>query len=291
MIVVTGATGRLGRAIVEQVLRRRSAGQIGVSVREPDKAGDLAAKDVRVRRGNYNDPQGLLHAFEGATQVLLVSTNAAASGDDPLRQHRDAIQAAREAGARRILYTSHVSASPTSAFAPGRNHAATEVMLRDSGVPFTALRNGFYASHAVDMLADALPYGKLALPADGKVAWTAHADLAEAAAIILCDEGRFDGPTPPLTGAYALDYAELAVLASNLAGSPLGRAIVSDGSFAASLAARGVPEPARAIALGVFEASRQGAFATVDVALRRLLGRAPATMRDLFVDFLERPEA
>src|SRR4051794_27749047 len=130
MIIVTGATGQLGRSIVEQLLQRLPAQQVGASARDPQKAAGLSQLGARVRQGDFAQPNTLAHAFEGARQVLLVSSSAAPSGGDTLVQHRDAIAAARSAGVRRIVYTSHMAASPSSAFAPARNHAATEQLLR-----------------------------------------------------------------------------------------------------------------------------------------------------------------
>ncbi|WP_223743515.1 NAD(P)H-binding protein [Corallococcus sp. AS-1-12] len=141
----------------------------------------------------------------------------------PWAQHRAAIDAARSAGARRIVYTSHMGASRTSAFPPMLDHAATEQMLSESRLSWTALRNGFYASSAAVLLERALPSGGFEAPADGKVSWTTHADLAEAAAVVLTNEGRFDGPTPPLTASQALDFGELCEVASGILGRPLRR--------------------------------------------------------------------
>ena len=145
MIIVTGATGQLGRLIVEKLVGLVPPNQIGVSVRDPKKATDLQALGVRVRQGDFNDAAGLRYAFEGATQVLMVSSNARASGGDPLAQHRTAISAAKAVGARRIVYTSQMAASAASAFPPAQDHAATEVMLSQCGLAWTALRHGFYA--------------------------------------------------------------------------------------------------------------------------------------------------
>ena len=281
MIIVTGATGQLGHRIVRQLAGRVPASRIGVSVRDPGKAADLAALGVRVRPGDFADPDSLPHAFEGATQVLIVSSNAAAWGGDPLVQHRHAIDAARAAGARRIVYTSHMAASDASAFPPMRDHEVTEDMLRDSGVAWTALRHGFYAGSGVMMMGDAFATGVVAAPDDGKVSWTAHADLAEADAIVLADEGRFDGPTPPLTGAEALDFTDLATLASGLLGKPVRRETLTDDGFRDGMTARGTPEGAAKIATGFFLAARTGEFAAVDPTLAQMLGRPPVAMRDV----------
>ena len=218
MILITGATGQLGHAVVEQLVKRVPANRVGVSVRDPKKAADLEALGVRVRQGDFDDPASLRRAFEGAEQVLIVSSNARASGGDALAQHRTAIEAARAVGAKRIVYTSHMAASAASAFPPMLDHAATEALLGESGLAWTALRHGFYAASGVMLMGDALKTGAVEAPADGKVSWTAHADLAEAAAIVLAGEGQFDGPTPPLTGSQALDLADLAAIASDVTG-------------------------------------------------------------------------
>src|SRR4051794_27311070 len=104
MIIVTGVSGQLGKATLERLLERVPAGQIGVSVRDPEKVPQFQARGVRVRRGDYDDSASLAHAFEGASRVLIVST--AATGETAVRHHRTAIDAAKQAGASRILYTS-----------------------------------------------------------------------------------------------------------------------------------------------------------------------------------------
>ncbi len=281
MIIVTGATGQLGRLIVAQLVQRVPVHQVGVSVRKVSRAKDLEALGVRVRHGDFSDPDSLRHAFEGAAQVLIVSSNARSLGGDPLAQHRAAIDAARATGARRIAYTSHMAANATSAFPPMLDHAATEDMLRQSGIAWTALRHGFYAASGIALMGDTMETGVLEAPADGKVSWTAHADLAEAAAIIMAHEGRYDGPTPPLTGAEALDLTDLASIASELLNRPVHRQIIGDADLRAKMTARGTPKPVVDIALGLYVASRNGEFATVDPALEQLLCRRPAIARDI----------
>jgi NAD(P)H dehydrogenase (quinone) len=279
MIIITGANGQLGRETVERLLDRVPADRIGVSVRAPDKAQELRERGIRVRRGDFAEPAGLAHAFEGAEQVLIVSTDS--TGDSAVAGHRAAISAAVTAGARRVLYTSHMGAGPASLFEPMVDHAATEEAMRDAGVAYTALRNGFYATSAVMMLGDAVRTGRLIAPQDGPVSWTAHADLAEAAALVLADEGRFDGPSPALTGAESLDLADIAALASDIAGRPVERVVVPDEEYRAGLVAHGVPAARADLLVGLFEAARQGEFAAVDPALASLTGHAPTPLRDV----------
>jgi uncharacterized protein YbjT (DUF2867 family) len=259
MIVITGATGQLGRLIVQRLLERVDPGGLRVSVRDPAKAAGLG---VEARRGDYEDPESLRASFDGASQLLLVS--AATVGEAALRQHRNAIEAARAVGVERIVYTSHQNASPTSAFAPGVDHAATEALLGDGDL---ALRNGFYASSAQMLLGGE---GDVVLPDDGPVSWTTREDLAEAAAIILA--GRLD-VRAPLTGAEALDFDALATRQGRR------RVVCSDEEYVARTVAHGVAEPMARMLLGMFVAARAGEFNVVDPTLERLLGRPPGTMR------------
>jgi NAD(P)H dehydrogenase (quinone) len=278
MIIVTGANGKLGRAAVERLLERVPAEQIGVSVRDVEKARGLEERGVRVRQGDFDSAATLAHAFEGASQVLIVSVDR--SGEPAIRQHRMAIDMAKAAGARRILYTSHMGSSPTSPFPPMRDHAATEAALQNSGVAFTSLRNGFYADSALMVLGDALKTGEVAAPEDGPVAWTSHPDLAEAAAIALSEEG-LNGVTSDLSASAAIDLDGIAAIASQLADRPIRRVVVTDAAYRAGLIAHGVPEPAADMLLGLFLAARQGDFARVDPTLGRLIGRPPTPLRDV----------
>jgi uncharacterized protein YbjT (DUF2867 family) len=278
MIIITGATGKLGRAIVEQLLEIAPNEQIGVSVQDPEKVRDLEQRGVRVRKGSFDDAASLAHAFEGASQVLIVSVPR--SGEQAIRFNQTAIDAAKAAGTQRILYTSHMGSNSASPFPPMRTHAATEMALQESDVPFASLRNGFYASSGVMFLGSAVETGELIAPEDGQVAWTAHADLARTAAIVL-SQGGFDNISPALTASEALDLAAVAEIASELTGRLIRRVVVSDDEFRSRLVGQGIPEPAVDMQLGFYAASRQGDFATIDPTLVRLIGRSPMTMRDV----------
>jgi NAD(P)H dehydrogenase (quinone) len=281
MIVVTGATGKLGRLVVQHLLELVPVDRIAVSVRDPGKAAALIQQGIRVRHGDFARPDSLAAAFEGATQVLVVSSNASAYGGDSKAQHQAAIAAAKVAGARRIVYTSHMAASTTSAFLPMHVHAATEGMLGASGIAWTALRNGFYAESARQLTADAAKAGEVVAPQDGKFSWTAHEDLAAAAAIILANEGRFDGPTPPLTAPAALDFTDIANLLSEISGQSITRKTPTDDEFELLLAARGLPPAVIAITLSMYRAARAGEFARTDPTLGTLLGREPISARQI----------
>lgn len=281
VIVVTGATGQLGRAIAYKLVEHIPASEIGVSVRDVAKAAELQELGIRVRHGDFAQPDTLRDAFEAADQILMVSSNAAAYGGDPLAQHRAAIDAAKASGVKRIVYTSHMSSSPDSAFPPARDHAATEAMLAASGLAWTALRNGFYASSGLFLMGDVLKTGVIEAPMDGKVSWTAHDDLAAAAAMIVAASTGFDGPTLPLTSAEALDLANVADILTALLGRPIARQTINDDELVAKMTARGAPPSFAKTSLGLYRASRAGEFAAVDPTLEHLLGRPPIAMRDL----------
>lgn len=277
MIIVTGATGKLGHRIVERLLERVPAERVGVSVRDPRKAKDFADRGVRVRHGSFDDPASLGHAFEGAAQLLLVSLDR--TGEECVTGHRTAIDAAVQAGVGRILYTSQAGAAHDSLFQACRDHAATEDLLRATGLPWTALRNGFYASSALMFLQSARDTGDIALPADGPVAWTGHDDLAEAIAAVLAEPGRFEGPTPALTGPAALDFDDVAEIASQATGRVFTRTVVSDEAFREQTLAHGVPGAIADLIVSIFAAARNGEFTTVDPTLAELIGREAASFR------------
>jgi NAD(P)H dehydrogenase (quinone) len=279
MLIITGANGTLGRGIVDQLLQRTMPDEVGVSVRDPEAAAPLAQRGVRVRRGDFAEPDSLREAFKDATQVLIVSSNT--RGGDTVEQHRNAIEAAVAAGAQRILYTSHMGARPDSAFPPARSHFATEQILQECGVAFTSLRNGFYAVTPTYFLGSAPQTGLLAVPADGPVSWTTQADLAEVAAIALTEEGRLDGISPPLTAAQALGFDDVAAILSEITGREITRSVVSDKEFASALVAHGASEAQAAFSLAMFAAMRAGNFAAVDPTLEQLLGRPPTTLREV----------
>ena len=287
MIIVTGASGQLGRGIVERLLDRVPAAQIGVSVRDPEKVRGLEERGVRVRHGDFTDPPSLAHAFDGASQVLIVSADTL--GEAGVRQHRTAIDAALGAGAGRILYTSHMAASHDSPFAPARDHAATEDYLAGSGVPFTALRDGFHASSAPQMLGVNSTDGTVAVPAGGPVAWTDVADLAEAAAVILAGGAAFDGPTPPLTAETAHTLGDIAEMATTT-GRPIALKTLGDDDYRRRLRRRGLPDAAVEMMFGFFLAARAGEFAETDQTLARLLGRPPHTLASLLPELLTGPQ-
>jgi NAD(P)H dehydrogenase (quinone) len=272
MIVITGATGALNGATVDHLLNHLPADEIVVTTRDVGKAGRLADLGVTVRHGDYADPATLTDAFDGADQLLLVSSNDPAA--DAVALHRAAIDAAVTVGVGRILYTSHQGAALDTPFGPGRDHARTEQLLAESGLPWTSLRNGFYAHSLGWMTGHWRDTGRIVIPFDGPVSWTAREDAAEAAAAVLVSDGGFDGPVT-LTASAAPTFEEIAVIASGIAGRDVELVVVEPAEWLDAQIAAGQPEFAARFTLGFFEAAGQGFFAGVDPLMATLLGRDP----------------
>ncbi len=278
MIIVTGATGALNGATVDHLLDRMPAREIAVAVRDPAKAERFADRGVAVRRGDYADADSLPGAFEGADQLLLVSSSDPTA--DAVSLHRTAIEAAVTAGVGRILYTSHQGAALDTPFGPGRDHAATEQLLAESGVAWTSLRNGFYAHSLNWLMGPWRETGLITVPADGPVSWTAREEAAEAAAVILASNGAYEGPTT-LTASTAPTFQAIAAIASELSGRTIERVVMTQGEWVATQVAAGQQEFMARFMLGMYQAAHDGYFAEVDPLLGTLLGREPRTVRDL----------
>lgn len=280
VIIVTGATGVLNGSTVEHLLDRVPPSAIGVSVRDPRRAQHLADQGIHVRQGSYDAPDALRDSFAGAEQVLLVSSSDL--GAEVVAQHRAAIDAAVDAGARRILYTSAHGAGFGTPYPPLAIHAATELHLAASGVEWIALRNGFYGD-LDQLLGPWRKTGVIAKPADGPFSWVDRRDAAEAAASILTSDAQPEGPVD-LTLPTPITLADFASAASDLSGRPVERIVVEDEEWIAGEIAHGVPEQAARFTLSMFQATRSGHFSHPDPALSRLLGREPRSMAAQLAD-------
>lgn len=182
MIIVTGATGKLGRHVIESLLKKVPASQIAIAVRSPEKAGDFASRGISVRQADYSKPETLEAAFAGADKVLLISSSEVGKR---LQQHTAVIEAAKKAKVGLLAYTSILHGDKSKlGLAP--EHIATEKLIRASGIPFVFLRNGWYIENYTEHLAPALEHGSLAGSAgDGKIAAATRADFADAAVAVL----------------------------------------------------------------------------------------------------------
>lgn len=271
MIVITGANGQLGRLVIAALLARNVAPQaIVAAVRSPEKAADLAAQGVQVRRGDYDDPASLDAAFAGAQKVLLISSSEVGRR---VAQHRAAIDAAARAQVPLLAYTSLLHAD-VSVMALAEEHRATETLLKASGVPHVLLRNGWYNENHVHGVPQALQFGVvLGCAGDGRIASAARADYAEAAAAVLTSPEPQAGRVYELAGDGAYTLAALAAEIARLSGQPVVYRDLPQADFAAALQQAGVPGPFAQILADSDAAAANGALFDAGRQLSGLIGR------------------
>lgn len=270
MIVVTGATGQLGRLVITALLKTVPAAQIVAAVRRPEAAADLAALGVQVRAADYNQPASLDAAFQGAQKVLLISSSEVGQRVD---QHRQVIEAARRAGVQLLAYTSVLRAEG-SPLALAAEHVATEALLKASGLPHVLLRNGWYTENYLASVGAALQHGALIGSAgEGRIATAARADYAEAAAAVLTTPDQA-GRVYELAGDQAFTLAEFAAELSRLSGKTVPYVDLPQAEYAAALEGAGLPGPFAALLADSDVGASKGALFDDQGQLSRLIGRA-----------------
>jgi NAD(P)H dehydrogenase (quinone) len=276
-LLVTGASGHLGRRVVELLLERGVPGVIAAS-RTPEKLADLAARGAELRALDFDDPASLDAAFAGVTRALIVSSDALDRPGRRREQHERAVAAAARAGVRHVAYTSFSRPAPDGIVAIGADHFATEVAIRSAFSSYTLLRNNLYTDLLLGALPHAVATGQLITArADGAVAYVTREDCAAAAAGALAD-GVDAARTLEISGPAALTGDELAAIASRLTGRPVIHVPVPVPAYADGLVAAGLPRPFAEV-LASFEASAAaGELAEVSGAVAALAGRAPASV-------------
>lgn len=275
MIAVTGATGHLGRLVIERLLDGGSdAGGIVALARSPEKASGLSARGVQVRSTDYTQPDSLGPALAGVETLLLVS---ASEVGQRITQHRNVVDAARAAGVRTLAYTSILNAD-SSGMMLAAEHQATEEMIRASGIPFVFLRNGWYLENYTENLAPALEHGALLGSADGgRVSAASRADYAAAAVAVLTGSGH-ENQVYELGGDEAFTLPELASEVSRQSGRPVEYRDLPEAEYASALIGMGVPEAVARMLADSDRGIARGELFTDSGDLRRLIGRATTSM-------------
>ncbi|TGA92544.1 NAD(P)H-binding protein [Streptomyces sp. MZ04] len=276
-IVVTGATGKLGRLVIDGLLAAGvPAGQTAAVVRDKEKAAPLAARGVELRVADYNAPESLTGAFAAGDKVLLISGNEMGQR---VAQHGAAIDAARAAGVALLAYTG-VLGGPDADFDLAAEHKATERLILDSGLPYTFLRNGWYHENYTENLAPVLEHGAVVASAgEGRVASAARADYAAAAVAVLTGEGH-QGKAYELSGDVAWSLSEYAAEIARQSGEDISYAHVPAEQNLANLTGAGVPERFAAILVDVDAAIERGLLAGMSGDLTRLIGRPTTPLAD-----------
>jgi len=271
---ITGASGQLGRLTADELLERVPASDVVLITRRPESLAEYAARGVEVRAGDFTDPATLPAALAGIDRLLLVSTDAAGTR---LPGQVAAVQAAAQAGVRRIAYTSITRPEPANPAAVVADHAGTEQALRDSGTHWTMLRNAIYADMQVPVLQQAAATGQLVTNVGGgQYAYVTRADCAAAAAAALVSDDA-DDTIFDITGPDSLSSNDLAALAGKLGSTDVAVVDVDDAAYVAGLVEHaGLPEPVAQLLASFHQAARLGYFEAVSDDFTKLTGR-PAT--------------
>jgi NAD(P)H dehydrogenase (quinone) len=282
-LVVTGAAGQLGQRIL-RYLRRLHSGPIVATTRRPDALTACAGADIEVRAADFDQPESLERAFRGADRVLIISTDAHDVPGRRLRQHENALAAAREAGIRHVVYTSLTACDPGSPMPIAADHWATEQALAASGMRFTVLRNNLYAEILLEFLPRALKTGQLVAAAgEGAVSWVPRDDVARAAAAVL------HAPPPgnqtlDITGSAPVSYAQLAEHAAAASGRKLAYVSTSAEAIAQGMARAGMTAHVVALLLGFQLAAARGDLAVCTNAIGELTGKPPQSLEAFLRD-------
>jgi NAD(P)H dehydrogenase (quinone) len=269
MILVTGATGKLGRLVIEALLKKVPARQVIAAVRNPDKASEFAARGVQVRTLDYGRPETVGPALVGVEKVLLISSSEVGQR---VAQHQAVVDAAKKAGVRLLAYTSILHAD-RSRMALAAEHKATEEAIRASGLPFVFLRNGWYLENYTEHFGPALAHGALAGSAgEGRIAAATRADYAAAAAAVLTGSGH-ENTVYELAGDSPFTMAELAAELSRGAGRPIAYNNLPPQQYQEVLQGAGLPGPYAGILADSDVGISRGELDDASGDLRRLIGR------------------
>jgi len=277
-LLVTGASGQLGRRVVELLLESGEENIIAIT-RNPDKLADFAEDGVDVRYGSFDEPDSLKAAFAGANRMLLISTDAVGEPGKRLNQHKTAVQAAEEAGISHVVYTSLASADDSPVlFAP--DHSGTEEALAASNMGYTILRNNVYMDMLIQTINQAYQIGGIfAAAGDGKAAYITREDCAKVAAAAL--SAGFKGKRIlEISGAEALSQADVAKIASEITGEALSYTAIPLEALIDGMVKAGLPQPLAETFASFDTAIAEGKMDTVSSAFTELTGETATTLEE-----------
>jgi len=277
MIVVTGATGKLGRHVIAGLLERVPPAEIVATVRTLEKAADLAARGVQVRLADYDKPETLRMAFADADMMLLISGSDL--GADRVTQHKNVIDAARNAGVKLLAYTSMLRADSSPLILAG-THKETEKNIRASGLPFVFLRNGWYFENQTATLGPALQHGAILGAAEnGRFASAAIADYAAAAVAVLTSAGQ-ENKIYELAGDTPYTLSEMAAEVSRQSGKPIAYHNLPLEDYQNALVGFGLPINLAELLVDAEVGASKGELDSASRDLHTLIGRPTATLQE-----------
>ncbi len=277
MIVVTGATGKLGSLVVKALLERVQAQEIVAVVRSLEKAAALQSLGVQVREADYARPETLAAAFAGAEKLLLISSNVL--GEERVVQHKAVLHAAVKAGVKSIAYTSVLGAD-TARLIVAKDHRATEEAIVESGLKYVFLRNGWYLENYTENLGPALEHGViLGAAKEGRFSAAARADYADAAAVVLTEAGH-ENKVYELAGDSSFSLSELAAEVAKASGKAVVYKDLPERDFAGILTGFGLPAPLAEMLANSDVRASEGELESKSRELSKLLGRPTVTLAD-----------
>ncbi len=276
MIAITGATGQLGRLVIDQLLQKIPADQLVALVRNPAKASDLQARGLQVRAADYTQPEALDVALHGVEKLLLISSSEVGHR---LEQHRNVIEAAKKSSIKLLAYTSILNAQ-ASQMDLAHEHRETEQLIRKSGVPFVFLRNGWYTENYTAGIPSALQFNVLLGSAgDGKISLAARADYAAAAAEVLTRDHQA-GKIYELAGDTAYTLAEFAAELSRQTGKNIPYSNLPEAEYRGILQGAGLPDWLASLLASSDASAAQGALFDASHQLSQLIGRTTTPLAD-----------
>ncbi|GAB2543052.1 SDR family oxidoreductase [Spirosoma aerophilum] len=277
MILVTGATGGLGHQTIDVLLNTTPAEEIVALVRDINKASDLVKRGVDVRQADYFDYPALVQAFRGVDKVLLVS---AVAFTDRVRQHRNVIDAAKQAGVKHLFYTSIQRSSNFVMPEVTESDLATEAYLKASGLTYTILKNGYYFEGLGYLIGSEVPDTVIRFPAgEGKIAFVKRIELAAATAALLTSEGH-DNQEYTLAGSEAYSFYDIARELSALAGRPIAYQSSELAPYIAQKVSAGFPDFVANFFAQWGAAAQHGMLGGTNNTLERLLGHKPTSLHE-----------
>lgn len=279
-ILVTGASGQLGKRVIELLLERGGGARILAATRKPEGLAELAARGVELRRADFDDEASLASAFQGVERALLISTDSLDEPGKRQRQHAAAVKAFKAAGVQHVVYTSIVNPAP-SRILISADHAATEAELEKSGLQHTVLRNNMYADMLLlGTLQRAIAAGKLVNASGaGKVGYVTREDCARIAAAVL-SEPPLGNQKLDVTGPETLSGADLAALVSEISGKKLEHLSIPLAALVDGMVQHGLPRPLAEVYASFDAGTAAGELDVKSDHVERFTGKKPQALGD-----------
>lgn len=279
MILITGASGQLGRQVVDKLSSLISTENISVLIRDKNKSGIILNEAITIKIGDYNDYSSLINAMSGIRTVLLISSNDIINR---FNHHKNVIDAAKEAGVQKVVFISGLLNNiETSALKiPMDALFRTEIYLKESGLDFTILRNTLYMENIAKYIGDNVLESEIFFPAEnGKVAYAQREDLAEGIAKILVSDNYLN-QTITLTGDHEYSFTDIAKILTDLSGKEVLYTSPETSKYVDLLLKNGIPDALVNISLAFATAIKNGDLDFKTSALHKILGRKPKSLEN-----------